>query len=350
MTTPLRGRLLDRYQYPRVLWPLLAAHLGFLGLLVAGVDRGVPLPALFALALLAATTVPPIGIITRVTLRARTSGDVRITALTSDTVLTDVGFMVGPVLAIGIGHATAPVAGLAICALLMMIAVPLMLRGARGGSAPRPPAARHWAGPLRQATSRWVFLVAACFFFGVHAMETALASYGSGDEVTLAGGAALSIIAAGSVLGGIVVGGLPPTRSRRLMRPTVVLSTMAGAMFLLAMLLAVDPLLGYLACVPVGLCLGPSLAAIFNATGDAAAPGEEAESQSWAASALMAGAALGVAAGGWGVQRYGLAVPLVMAGAMTAVGALAGTRLPAAPTATSPGGPADQGVRPKVIR
>ena len=69
VTTPVRGRLLDRFPYGRVLWPLLV--------------------------------LPPIGTITRVMWRARVTFAVLPTALALDAVLTDIGYVVGPVLAIG---------------------------------------------------------------------------------------------------------------------------------------------------------------------------------------------------------------------------------------------------------
>ncbi|MEU7906221.1 MFS transporter [Actinoplanes sp. NPDC049118] len=327
VTSPVRGRLLDRFPYARVLWPLLVLHLGFLSLLIVGLYRGFPLWTLLLTALCASVVVPPIGTVTRVTWRARSTPAVLPTALALDAVLTDIGFMVGPVLAIGLGQAIAPVVGIVTCAVLMILAVPLILRNARGIALERPPTRPHWAGPLRRARARWVFLVAALFFFGVSVMETVLASFGSDGEVTLTGGAVLSLIAVASMIGGLAVGGLPSAVSRRLARPAVIIAMIAGAVLLMAGLLTLADWSAYLACVPVGLCLGPSFVAVYGAAGDAAGPGEQAETQSWVASALMAGGALGTAAGGWAVQSYGHAPALAMGGLVMVCGALAGTRV-----------------------
>ncbi|MER6218503.1 MFS transporter [Streptomyces sp. NPDC001674] len=327
VTTPLRGRLLDRFPYARVLWPLLLLHIGFLGLLIVSLDQGFPHWALLLTALCASVVVPPIGTVTRVTWRARSTPAVLQTALALDAVLADIGFMVGPVLAIGLSRAISPIAGVVTCAVLMILAVPLVLRNAHGIAFERSPNRAHLAGPLRRARARWVFLVAALFFFGVSVMEIVLASFGSGSKVTLTGGTVLSIIAVASVIGGLAVGGLPTTLSQRLTQPSVIIAVIAGAVLLMAGLLALADWSVYLACVPVGLCLGPSFVAIYGAAGDAAAPGEQAETQSWVGSALMAGGALGAATGGWAVQSYGHAAALATAGLAMACGALAGTRV-----------------------
>ncbi|MCP9945313.1 MFS transporter [Streptomyces somaliensis] len=327
VTTPVRGRLLDRFPYARVLWPLLLLHLGFLSLLIVGLYRGSPLWALLLVAFCASVVVPPIGTVTRVIWRARSTPAVLPTALALDAVLTDIGFMVGPVLAIGLGRAIGPVAGVVACAVLMILVVPLILRSARGIAFERSLARSHWAGPLRRARVRWVFLVAALFFFGVKIMEMVLASFGSGSKVTLTGGAVLSLIAVASVIGGLAVGGLPTAVSQRLTRPAVIIAMIAGAVLLMAGLLTLADWSVYLVCVPVGLCLGPSFVAVYGAAGDAAGPGEQAETQSWVGSALMAGGALGTAAGGWAVQNYGHAAALAMGGLVMACGALAGTQV-----------------------
>lgn len=52
--------------------------------------------------------------------------------------------------------------------------------------------------------------------------------------------------------------------------------------------------------------------------------GEESETQSWVASSMMVGGALGTAVGGWGVQQYGLAATVMMAGVAMMLGAMAG--------------------------
>jgi hypothetical protein len=175
VTTPVRGRLLDRFPYGRVLWPLLFLHLGFLALLIWGLHRNFPLPALFASALGGSVVLPPIGTVTRVMWRARATGAVLPTALALDAVLTDIGFVVGPVLAIGVGRATTPAAGVLVCAALVVVSVPLVLRNVRGIATGPRSSPHHWAGPLRRAGTWWVLLVATCFFFGVGLMETVLA-------------------------------------------------------------------------------------------------------------------------------------------------------------------------------
>nr|WP_269326698.1 hypothetical protein [Kineosporia mesophila] len=325
MTTPVRGRLLDRFPYGRVLWPLLGLNLGFLALLMIGLERDFPLPVLFTTVLCASIVMPPLGVVNRVIWRSRATGALLPTALALDAVLADVGFMIGPVVVVGLGQLIAPVAGIVTCAVLLVVAVPLVLRNARGITFERIPRG-HWAGPLHRSRSRRVLLVASLFFFGVSLLQTALAAHGSGHEVTLTGGAVLSLMAVASVAGGLVVGGLPASASRRLARPAVAVSMIGGAVLLMAALLLLADWTVYLSCIPVGLCLGPSFVAVYAAAGEAAVPGEQAETQAWVASALMAGGALGTATGGWTTQHHGPAAALALGGLGMLLGGLAGTR------------------------
>ncbi|MEU7259648.1 MFS transporter [Streptomyces rimosus] len=328
MTTPLRGRLLDRYSYAAVLWPLLALHLGTLLLFVAAARAHAGLTALFCLSVLAAVSLPPIGTLTRVMWRKAVPGDLRTTALALDSVLADFGFMIGPVAAVALARSITPDAALLVCGLLVSVAVPLGLRGAGARALKEAPAREHWAGPLRSAALRRVFSVAFCFFLGVNVMEVSLASYGRKGEVTLAGGALLSLIALASMAGGALLGGLPARAAQRLIHPTVPLGGNAVCLLLLAVASFVHPFLVPLACLPVGFCLGPCFASVYGTAADHASKGEEAETQSWVAGAMMAGGALGAAVGGWSLAHGGLAGALLLASAAWAAGAVCGARVP----------------------
>ncbi|WP_143556666.1 MFS transporter [Sanguibacter antarcticus] len=324
MTTPLRGRMLDRFGYGPVLWPLLALHLAGLGVLLGAVEKALSLPVLFSLTVFVSMVMPPVGTVTRVMWQARTSGDSRTTALALDAILADLGFMVGPILAVVIAHAVHPSASLIVCGGLMAVSVPLALRGAVRGSSLRPRERGHWAGPLQRAAARRIFATAMFFFFGVSSVEIVLASYGSGEEVTVAGGVLLGIVAGASMIGGFILGGVSSCLTKNLMRPEVVLGAISCAVLILAGALALVPDLAYVACVIVGIFLGPCFAAIYGAAGDIATVGEESETQSWVASSMMVGGALGTAVGGWGVQQYGLAATVMMAGVAMMLGAMAG--------------------------
>ncbi|WP_411143429.1 hypothetical protein [Streptomyces sp. x-80] len=74
MTSPLRGRLLDRYSYAVVLWPLLVLHIGALVLFVVGAQADAGAPALFCLATLASVSLPPVGTFNRVIWRRKLPG------------------------------------------------------------------------------------------------------------------------------------------------------------------------------------------------------------------------------------------------------------------------------------
>ncbi|MFH8408777.1 MFS transporter [Streptomyces sp. NPDC018019] len=328
MTTPLRGRLLDRFSYAAVLWPLLVLHTGTLLLFVAGARAHAGTAVLCCLSVLASVSLPPIGTLTRVMWRKAVPDDLRTTALALDSVLADFGFMVGPVAAVALARGITPDAAVLACGLLVAVAVPLGLRGAGARAPKEAPPRRHRAGPLRSAALRRVFSVAFCFFLGVNVLEVSLASYGRKGEVTLAGGVLLSLIAVASMAGGALLGGLPARAARRLLRPTVPLAGNAVCLLLLAAASFVHPVLVPLACLPVGFCLGPCFASVYGTAADHAAKGEEAETQSWVAGAMMAGGALGAAAGGWSLAHGGPAGALSLAAATWAAGAACGARIP----------------------
>jgi MFS family permease len=245
-------------------------------------------------------------------------------------VLADFGFVVGPVLAVSIALTVSPEASVLTCAALLTIAVPLVLRGAGRQRPDVIVVGRHWSGPLRSSAVRWVFGVATFFFIGVHVMEVVLVSYGGSQKVTLTGGALLSVIAIASMVGGTVLGGLPEGAARRFMRPAMVMSGIAAFLLLLVGATFVHPVLVFAACVPVGLCLGPSFAAVYGAAGDNAPEGQETETQSWVAGAMMLGGGIGTAAGGWSIQHAGLSGALLIAPVGCAIAALCATRLPRA--------------------
>jgi predicted MFS family arabinose efflux permease len=327
VTTPLRGRLLDRYAYSAVLWPLSALHSAGVVVFVICVRAGVGAPVLFGLAMGSSMCMPPIGTLTRVMWRQLTTAEIRTTALALDAVLSDVGFMIGPVLAVFLAQAVAPEAALITCALLVLVAVPLVLRASGGERAVPAGTKKHWAGPLRSPGVRWGFVVAFFFLLGVNDLEAVLASYGGRGQVSVVGGVLLGVIAVASMAGGGLLGALPVRFARRLMRPAPALAAIALCVLPLVAALPEHPVLVFLACGPVGFCLGPCFASIYKATGDSAAEGEQAEAQSWVAGAMMAGGALGTAAGGWGVQYTGPAGALALAPTAWLVAAAFGTRL-----------------------
>ncbi len=235
--------------------------------------------------------------------------------------------MVGPVAAVALARGIAPEAAVLVCGLLVTTAVPLALYGAGARAPEEASPRRHWTGPLRSSALCQVFSVAFCFFLGVNVLEVSLAAYGREGEVTLAGGTLLSLIAMASMAGGVLLGGLPTPAARRLTQPTVPLGGSAVCLLFLVGAYFMHPILVALACLPVGFCLGPCFASVYGAAADHASKGEKAETQSWVASAMMAGGALGAAVGGWILAHGGPTGALLLTTAAWAAGAICGARL-----------------------
>jgi predicted MFS family arabinose efflux permease len=139
-------------------------------------------------------------------------------------------------------------------------------------------------------------------------------------------GILLAVWAGGSVLGGLVYGGLPsgrpPTRQMRYL-----VTAVAGASVL--PLLAPGPVAMGLALLLYGSTIAPFMACNSVLLGAAAPRGTTTEAFAWSSSMIFAGIALGTALAGTVIDRSGATAGLVVstvAGALTLVVSLARRR------------------------
>ncbi|WP_018253818.1 MFS transporter [Salinispora mooreana] len=363
IAAPLRGRLLDRFGDKRVLWPILAVHVGSVAALSVNEGLHGPVLATFGPALVANVSMPPVGVLSRVMWRRLSQPENLRSALALDAVLTDLAFVLGPALVGLLTLTVAPMAGLVVSSGSSALATVLLLRAqagrepARGvsrgqaGYTHRQPladihrqpladihrqplvgtrresaaggasqesergtgGARHWFGPLVLAPLRWLLLVACLFSAALHAVQIALPAVAGRS----AGAALVSLLSAGSIVGGLAVGAL---RSRWVPRLPVLLLGLALACVALAVAGRLPLGLVVAGCLLVGLFIGPTFVALYGGAGDLAPSGTEAETQSWTGAAIQLGAAVGAAAGAAAIEGW---VPLAAVG-VAAVLALSG--------------------------
>lgn len=321
LSTPLRGRLLDRYAYGVVLWSVLAIHTVMLGGLLVNEHMQGPFWVTVASVLLGNLAAPPIGVVTRVMWRSVVPETSRPTALALDAVLADVGFIFGPALSALVCVALAPWAGLTAAVFFTAVATLLLPKNIGDHKSSAQQSNRHWAGPL--TSSRLVLLLGAtlCFATAVTVMEIALATPDENKDSQLLGGLLVSALSIGSIVGGLLIGAMTPALAKRATRLPVLL--VALALFSTALVVGYGA--GWLVAIPLclltGLSFGPSFVAVYGRSGDLAPPGMVAETQAWVGTSFQLGAAAGAGAGGVLLDVWGPAGALALAPVAAVAGA-----------------------------
>lgn len=295
--SPFQGRLADRYGHPRVLVPDAFAYLAGTVALLIGIGRGWPVPVLVVLAFATGAMQPPTTACSRSLLgRLFTSGRLRETAFAVTSITVEFGFIVGPLLVVGIAAAAGARWALLLAGVFAAI-------GALGYSA--TPAVRDHVNPRRapdrQGALRSVGLrvmvatyAAIAMSFGV--FDLVAAAVAEVAEVPSAAGTLISSIAAGSLVGGAFYGarvwpGTPLARLRVLVPLfAVAMAAIPFSLHRLSIMMVVVFL--------VGMTIGPMNIVAFQLIHDLAPVGTHTEAQSWTQAAVFAGSAVGSAIGG----------------------------------------------------
>ncbi|MFJ1706963.1 MFS transporter [Kitasatospora sp. NPDC088346] len=316
LAAPVRGFLADRHGYRPVLHAALALYLACLVGVIGNEHRHGPLTITVLGALAAAVTAPPVGIATRMTLRSLAPPALRPNMMSFDATLTDVGFIAGPLVASAVHTAIAPWAGVATAAVLTAVATLLTARSvhlpAPAGPVERGGRARR---PLSHHGLRRVLACALLFFTGVRAIEVAFPSWGAEHGSAALGGVLLSVMAVGSVAGGLVMSGLPHRLSNTITL-AVTLAVLAAATCLMAFASHLGPTVVLPAAALVGVGLAPTFATLYGTAAALAPAGGQAETQSWITAFMHAGGAAGTAAAGllsdahaaWAAMAFGATV------------------------------------------
>lgn len=317
---PLRGRLMDRYGYTRGMVPALVTHLCALTVLVLNERARGPFATTLVVTFLAGVSAPPIQIVTRLMWREMTTGALRTTALSLDTMLTDLGFIVGPTIAAFLVVFVAPWAGLAASALLCTTATLLLLSRKLPHRREPPRSVRgHWTGPLRSRGLRGTMAAATFFFLAVRAIELAFPVWAQQHDMPVMSGVLLSCMSVGSVTGGLVLGGLPPRWSVRARLPVTLAALCLGTVLVAAASFTRAPVL-IVATVLTGLALGPSFVALWATAGELSARDSSAETLSWISSFMSLGGAAGAAVGSAVAHQFGPGALLALAAVSLAAG------------------------------
>ncbi|GHE27340.1 MFS transporter [Streptosporangium violaceochromogenes] len=334
---PPLSRLADRLGQHRVIGPAsLAAVAGMVGLVVCGVLRA-PAWMLFVCAAPVGLT-PNAGSMVRARWAHLLRGTEWLhTAYAMESVVDDLLFVVGPILAINLCLVAGAEAGLVAAAVLLFTGCRLL--AARRATEPPASAAPRRRGGARLNARGLGVVVAVCTAMGglFGSVEVAVIGFATEHRQTASASVVLALYALGSGLSGVLFGRRRlPWSVRRQLTVAAVLLTLTTAPLLVTDNLY---LLGGVLLVSGVMC-APILILATGLVERVVPPERLTEGMTWISTGLGGGVALGAPAAGWVADAYGtgliFSVPLACCAAVTLVAAV-GTRRLSAASSRDPG-------------
>jgi predicted MFS family arabinose efflux permease len=319
---PLLGGVVDR-RGQRLVLLASAGAAAVLLVAIATLPAGAPLAVLVALAAGIGLATPPVGACVRTLLPALLPDAAAVRAAYAvDASASELTWVAGPPLALGLGALWSTGAALALAGLGLLAATAVFAwQPASRGWRPVSDTPRPRGGSLGSPAMRTLVLVliaVGVLFGAVEVAVTAVAKLHGGS--TAAAAPLLALWGAGSLAGG--------TLAARLGGP----AGGAGLALLLGALAA-----GHLALVAVagsptalgavlflaGAAIAPTYAAVYAMVDDAAPAGTVTEAFAWLATAIGIGAAVGASIAGALADHAGPSAAFVLAGAAGAIALLA---------------------------
>ena len=320
---PLLGRSIDRSgPRPVLLWCGCAFPAALAGLVVAASTEAHAAVG-FAFAFAAGANFPPITVCMRTFFRRRLGEESLLAAAYSlESVLIETIFIAGPMLvALFVAYGTAAMAVLfaAVCAVLGTL---LFLRS---------PALRDWRietrrgaslfGPLAEPGLLPLLAVVLGYSAAFGLVEIGVTAYAAEAGNPALAGVLLGLMSVGSAAGGLAYG----SRSWRfpLARQfAATLCIMGAGVALLA--LPMHAWLFAVVSVAAGIVMAPTLTIQTMLVARTASPQHVTEAFTWSTTALLAGVGIGMAAGGWLIERWSSSATFVAAAVVAlCAGALA---------------------------
>lgn len=329
LQAPLLGRWVDQRGPRGILTPLALGHGAAMLALLALVLRGLALPGLLALAFVAGLLAPPVAMVLRATYR-RLPLDAgrRQSAFALDSVVTELCFILGPLLVSVALLAGSPAYAVALSAVCTVLGTPLFARSGvldYWGQAERS-AARHWLGPLRVQAVRRCLGLSLMAAVGIGLNEIAIPAFATAGGTPQYVGWFYAAMSVPSALAGLYYGSRSwawPLNRQVL----VALLWLGGGSLLMAA--APSPWWFALGGALTGLAFGPLIAALGLQLGALSPREYVTEAFTWSMTVFMAGLGAGFWLGGLLAQSGGHAASLLAAAALMGVAALLAPGIPA---------------------
>jgi MFS family permease len=302
MIAPQVSRLVDRHGQRRVLIPAaIVAALALSGLMLA-TRLEAPVWMLFACAFLSGA-MPSIGAMVRArwTELYRDTPRLR-TAFAFESVVDELIFMIGPVIAIGLSVTFFPEAGPLAATLFFVTGVALFCAQRRTEPAVRAQDQRDDASVIRLRPMQIIALVMVAIgaIFGTSEVTAVAFAEAQGQKV--AASLVLASYAAGSLIVGLVFGTLK-------LRASLAVQFLAAIMLAAATtlpLLAIDGLVSLaLVLFLAGASVSPTIIIAMGLVERIVPPSKLTEGITWAMTGIGVGMALGSSASGWLIDSYG---------------------------------------------
>jgi MFS family permease len=313
-----QGRLMDRLGQTRVLRTAAAGHLPALVALVLAARAGAEPPLLALLALCGGATLPQLPAAMRSLWTALVAdAEQRATAYALVAVGFELAVVTAPAIVAGIVAVASPQVAVIVAAVLgfgSALAFTTTAASRRWRGAPHDVG---WLGPLAAPGMRTVIAVLALFGTAVGIVQVAVPAFAEARGSAALGGVLLAALSAGSLVGGLVYGartwpGTLPARLAALLLgigAAFALLAVADAQLVLAALL-----------VGCGLLFAPATVVGSTLLDTVAPPGTVTEAFAAMVMGIVAGTAVGNAAGGT-LAEASFETAVLAAGAVAAAGA-----------------------------
>ena len=325
---PARARSADRRGPVPVVLRCSTVQPAALVVLAVLAEQDSPLAVLIVPAVIAGLFVPPLGPVMRALWAARLPAAALPTAYSLESVLVELCFIAGPGLVAALTVVLGPASAVIASALISLLGG-LWMTASEALRAVRPhdDVVHARSGPLRSPAVRTLLLTIFWVGASFGAVEVAMPAFAeeTGSRPATAG-ILLAVWSAGSMLGGLVYGGLRSARPHTAqMRYLVIGVALTSAL----PLLADEPLSMGALLVLYGSTIAPFMACNSVLLGAAAPRGTTTEAFAWSSSMIFAGLGLGTAAAGAAIDRSGPTAGLAvsaLAGALTLVVSLSSRR------------------------
>jgi MFS family permease len=310
LLSAVQGRLVDRFGQPKVLIPSALISSAALLALDVGVHRHLSIAVLTVFTAICGALLPPVS----GSMRALWASLIkeprrREMAFALEAVLTELYFVLGPLLTAAIIALADPSAAVITSACLLVVGTIAFATSRPSRRWRAASAKRTLAGPLAGPGMRTLVLSVVPMGLAFGTFEVTMPALATRRGDPAAAGILLGALAAGSLLGGLLYGSRA-WRGSLVQRYLVLMAMFAAGMAPLIIAGAIPVMIVLMAVA--GLTLAPVAACAFAIIEEVAPPGTTTEAFSWLFTANMAGSAAGAALAGTVIHSSGLRAALLI--------------------------------------